>query len=201
MRNPEVQSSWTVSYRSSSRQQKVSIRALTLTHPVQLVPGGNHAGNTPWPPQIHLYWWQAHMQPVIYLWHQSDWWQQWLTWSPFQQIRARAYWMDILAEIHIWSASAMAAMARLNRNWWSNTISLASKFMFYKSLVTSILLYGCETWTLLADSEKRTQAFETWGNFSTSPTWSTRPTTLCGARSTSLLVHRSLFWQLSRDQH
>ena len=31
----------------------------------------------------------------------------------------------------------------------------------YKSFVTSILLQGCETWTMLADSEKRTQAFET----------------------------------------
>ena len=31
----------------------------------------------------------------------------------------------------------------------------------YKSLVTTILLYGCETWTLLADSQKRVQAFET----------------------------------------
>ena len=40
-------------------------------------------------------------------------------------------------------------------------ISFASKFKPYKSLVTSILLYGCETWTLLADSEKRIQAFET----------------------------------------
>ena len=36
-----------------------------------------------------------------------------------------------------------------------------------------------------------------WGNFSVSPTWSTRPMT--GARSTSLWVHRNLFWQLSRD--
>ena len=31
----------------------------------------------------------------------------------------------------------------------------------YKSLVTSILLYGCETLTLLADSAKRIQVFET----------------------------------------
>ena len=40
-----------------------------------------------------------------------------------------------------------------------------------------------------------------WGNFSASPTWSTRtrPTTGCGARSTSLWVHMDLFWQLSRD--
>ena len=32
--------------------------------------------------------------------------------------------------------------------------------MLYKSLVNSILLYGCETWTLLADSEKRIQTFK-----------------------------------------
>ena len=56
-------------------------------------------------------------------------------------------------------ASAMAAMARLNRIWRCNTISFASKFKLYKSLVTSILLYGCETWTLLADSEKKDPGF------------------------------------------
>ena len=38
-----------------------------------------------------------------------------------------------------------------------------------------------------------------WGNFSASPTWSTRTTAGCGARSTSSCVHRNLFWQLSRD--
>ena len=54
----------------------------------------------------------------------------------------------------------MAAMARLNRIWWCNTNSFEGKFKRYKSLVISILLYGCETWTLLADSEKRIQAFE-----------------------------------------
>ena len=48
-----------------------------------------------------------------------------------------------------------------DRIWWFNTISFASKFKLYKSLVTSIHLYGCETWTLLADSEKWIQAFVT----------------------------------------
>ena len=42
-----------------------------------------------------------------------------------------------------------------------STISFSSKFELYKSLVTSVLLFGCETWTLLADSEERIQAFET----------------------------------------
>ena len=55
----------------------------------------------------------------------------------------------------------MAATARLNRIWRCNTISFASKFKLSKSLLTSVLLYGCETWTLLTDSEKRTKAFET----------------------------------------
>ena len=55
----------------------------------------------------------------------------------------------------------MVAMARLNWIWWCNTISSESKFKLCKSLVISILHYGCETWTLLTDSEKRIQAFET----------------------------------------
>ena len=48
-----------------------------------------------------------------------------------------------------------------NKIWWSNTISFASKFKLYKSLVISILHYGYKTWTLLADSEKKIQASET----------------------------------------
>ena len=55
------------------------------------------------------------------------------------------------AEIRIKIASAMAAMAKLNRIWLCNTISFASKFKLRKSTATSILLYGCETWTLFAD--------------------------------------------------
>ena len=61
--------------------------------------------------------------------------------------------LTLSAEICIGIASAMAAIARLNRIWRCNTISFASKFNLYKSLVAPILLYGCETWTLLADSE------------------------------------------------
>ena len=65
------------------------------------------------------------------------------------------------AEVRIRIASAMAAMARLNRIWRCNTISFASKVKLHKSLVTSTLVYACETWTLLADSGKRIQALET----------------------------------------
>ena len=53
----------------------------------------------------------------------------------------------------------MSAMARLTRLWKSN-ISFLVKHKLYKTLVVSILLYGCEAWTLLADTERRIQAFE-----------------------------------------
>ena len=49
----------------------------------------------------------------------------------------------------------MTAMARLNRTWRCNTISIASKFKLYKSFVTSMFLYGCKTWSLLADSKQK----------------------------------------------
>ena len=55
---------------------------------------------------------------------------------------------------------AMATTARLNRIW-GNTVSFTNQFKLYKCLVTFILLYGCETWTLLADSETIVQAFGT----------------------------------------
>ena len=63
----------------------------------------------------------------------------------------------------------MALMARLNRTWRWNTISFANKFTHYESLVISIFLYGCETCTLLADSEKRIQAFRNHVHEETSP--------------------------------
>ena len=65
------------------------------------------------------------------------------------------------AEVRKRIASAMAAMARLNRIRRCKTISFACQFKLHKYLVTSILLCGCETWTLPADSEKRMDSFET----------------------------------------
>ncbi|KAI8502174.1 hypothetical protein Bbelb_197620 [Branchiostoma belcheri] len=64
-------------------------------------------------------------------------------------------------EVYRRIALATAAMARLTRIWKSKNISFAVKYKLYKSLVVSILLYGCETWTLLTDTERRIQAFET----------------------------------------
>ena len=55
---------------------------------------------------------------------------------------------------------ATSAMTRLARVWRSNTISFPVKVRLYKSLVLSTLLYGCESWTLTADTERRIQSFE-----------------------------------------
>ena len=64
-------------------------------------------------------------------------------------------------EIRIRIASEMAAMVRFNRIWQSNIISFESKSKLYKSLVISVLLYGFEIWTPLADSAERIRAFHT----------------------------------------
>ena len=55
---------------------------------------------------------------------------------------------------------ATSAMTRLAKIWRGNTISFPVKIRLYKSLVLSTLLYGCESWTLTADTERRIQAFE-----------------------------------------
>ena len=57
-------------------------------------------------------------------------------------------------------AQATAALTKLKPIWRDNNISLESKVKLMRSLVISIFLYFCESWTLTAELEKRTQAFE-----------------------------------------
>ena len=57
-------------------------------------------------------------------------------------------------------AQATAALTKLKHIWRDNNISLGSKVKLMRSLVISIFLYACESWTLTAESEKTTQAFE-----------------------------------------
>ena len=71
------------------------------------------------------------------------------------------------AKIRMRKASAMAAMARLNRTWRSNITSFASKFKLYKSLVIYIFLYCCESWTLFTHADSKNSGFRDQ-NFSTS---------------------------------
>ena len=63
---------------------------------------------------------------------------------------------EILSRI----AQTTAALTRLRTIWNDNNITLRSKIRLMHSLVTSIFLYACETWTLTADLQKRIQAME-----------------------------------------
>ena len=52
------------------------------------------------------------------------------------------------------------ATAALKPIWRDNNISLGLNVKLTHSLVISVFLYACESWTLTAELEKRTQAFE-----------------------------------------
>ena len=57
-------------------------------------------------------------------------------------------------------SQATAALIKLKPIWRDNNLSLGSKVKLMRSLVISIFLYACDSWTLTAELEKRTQAFE-----------------------------------------
>ena len=57
-------------------------------------------------------------------------------------------------------AQATAALTQLKPIWRDNNISLGSKVKLMRHLVISIFLHACESWTLTAEFEKRTQVFE-----------------------------------------
>ena len=63
---------------------------------------------------------------------------------------------DILARI----VRATAVLAKLKTIWNDRNIALRSKIRQMRSLVMSIFLYACESWTLTADTEERIQAME-----------------------------------------
>ena len=53
-----------------------------------------------------------------------------------------------------------AALTRLKTVWNDRSISLSSKVQLMRSLVTSIFLYACESWTLTTELQRRIQAME-----------------------------------------
>ena len=63
---------------------------------------------------------------------------------------------EILSRI----AQATAALTRLKPIWIDKSISPSSKIRLMRSLVTSISLYACESWTLTAEFQRRIQAME-----------------------------------------
>ena len=63
---------------------------------------------------------------------------------------------EILSRI----AETTAALTSLKPVWNDRSISLSSKIRLMRSLVTSIFLYVCESWTLTAELQGRIQAME-----------------------------------------
>ena len=57
-------------------------------------------------------------------------------------------------------AQTTAALTRLKPVWIDMSISLSSKIRLMRSLVTSIFLCACESWTLTAELQRRIQAME-----------------------------------------
>ena len=53
-----------------------------------------------------------------------------------------------------------AALTRLKPVWNDRSISLSSKTRLMRSLVTSIILYACESWSLTAKLQRSIQAVE-----------------------------------------
>ena len=57
-------------------------------------------------------------------------------------------------------AKALQALSQLTRINKSNNISTSTKVHLLRSVVFSTFLYGCESWTISASSEKKIEAFE-----------------------------------------
>ena len=61
---------------------------------------------------------------------------------------------EILSRI----SQTAAALTGLKPVWNDRSISLSTKIQLMRSLVTSISLYACESWTLTAELQRRIQA-------------------------------------------
>ena len=64
--------------------------------------------------------------------------------------------LEILSRI----AQTTAALTRLKPVWHDKSISVSSKIQLLRFLVTSVVLYACESWTLTAQLQTRIRAME-----------------------------------------
>jgi len=62
-------------------------------------------------------------------------------------------------EIHRRIDMASGVMCRLSNMWQQSRLRLATKLRVYNSLVLSVLLYGCKTWTILKSDKRKLEAF------------------------------------------
>ena len=58
-------------------------------------------------------------------------------------------------------ALASGQMKKLRKIWKTSNISRKTKATIFKSLVVSVLLYGCETWKLTKGEEDKLDVFQT----------------------------------------
>ena len=66
---------------------------------------------------------------------------------------------DCLPDIKNRISEAAGAMNKLHNFWKDRNIGLKTKLQNYKSNVTSVLLYGSETWTMNKGSERKLASF------------------------------------------
>ena len=57
-------------------------------------------------------------------------------------------------------AQTTAAVTKLKVIWNDRNIAISSKIRLMRSLAMSIFLYACETWTIIADIDRRIQALD-----------------------------------------
>ena len=70
------------------------------------------------------------------------------------------YNLQSLTEIKRRIGIATSTLVRLSSIWKNSNITLKTKIRFMKAIVLATMTYGCESWTLNAQSEKRINAFE-----------------------------------------
>ena len=89
-----------------------------------------------------------------------------INWQKLETVTGFKYLGSVLndegsnPEILSRTAQTTAALTRLKPVWNDMSISLSSKICLMHSLVTSIFLYACESWTLTAELQRRIQAME-----------------------------------------
>ena len=63
-------------------------------------------------------------------------------------------------DIHNRVVKARGVFLRLKKIWSSNSISQRTKVRLYKTLVKSVLKYGCETWKMNKRDENKIDVFQ-----------------------------------------
>ena len=107
---------------------------------------------------------------------------------------------EILSRI----AQTTAALTKLRPVWNIRSISLSSKVRLMCSLVTSIVLYACETWTLTAELQRGIQAMEMrcyCKILRISPKKAMLPRRKSVPRSNKQLDHTKTSWPSYRDEN